>query len=115
VDVRRPSRKSRGAAEDAATRSIEAVIRRFLAGYRPGGRGRARLSGTANLWNEVNSLTMLQLVAFVENRFAIEVRPIDFAPQNFSSVAAIARFVAARRPPIAATVASGAVKAADDP
>jgi len=87
--------------DDAAVRSIEATIRRFLGAYRPAGRGRQRLAATANLWTEVSSLTMLQLVAFIEQKFAIKVRPIDFAPQNFSSIAAIARFVAAHRPPAA--------------
>jgi len=83
------------------------VIRRFLAPYRAGGRRRARkLSTDINLWGEVNSLTMLQLVAFVESKFAIQVRPIDFAPQNFSSVGAIARFIAARRPPPPASAAA---------
>jgi acyl carrier protein len=91
--------------DDAAVRSIEAVIRRFLARYRPAGRGRQRLAATANLWTEVDSLNMLQLVAFIEQKFAIQVRPIDFAPQNFSSIAAIARFVAARRPAADATAA----------
>jgi len=33
----------------------------------------------------------------VEQKFAIKVRPIDFAPQNFSSIDAIARFVLRRR------------------
>ena len=58
-----------------------------------------RLARSRNLWREVSSLTLLQLVAFVEGKFAIKVRPIDFAPQNFESVSAIARFVAARRSP----------------
>ena len=92
-------RVARDQSDDAAVRSVEAVIRRFLAGYRPQERGRQRIPATANLWHEVNSLTMLQLVAFIEQKFAIQVKPIDFAPQNFSSIAAIARFVAARRPP----------------
>lgn len=87
-------------AEDTVTvRSVETAIRRFLAGFHPEGRGGVRqLAAIQNLWREVNSLTMLQLVSFIENKFAIAVRPIDFAPQNFSSVAAIARFVVARRP-----------------
>jgi len=81
---------------------IESEIRQFLAAYHPDGRaGSRRLGPGRNLWREVNSLTLLQLVAFVEQKFAITVRPIDFAPQNFSSVAAIAEFVAARRPRIA--------------
>jgi len=94
-----------GAALHADTASIEAVIRMFLAGYPAEGRGSlGRLAASRNLWREVSSLTLLQLVVFVEQKFAIKVRPIDFAPQNFSSVAAIARFVAARRP--GATAAS---------
>ena len=40
---------------------------------------------------------MLQLVSYVEQKFSIKVRPIDFAPQHFSTIAAIARFVVARR------------------
>lgn len=70
----------------------------FLAGYRvdgPGGLG--PLTGSRNLWREVSSLTLLELVAFVEQKFSIRVRPIDFAPQNFSSVSTIAEFVARRR------------------
>ena len=79
--------------------SIETVIRTFLAAYHPEERNRARRPpANRNLWREVSSLTLLQLVAFVEQKFAIKVRPIDFAPQNFATVAVIARFVAARRP-----------------
>ena len=75
-------------------------MRGFLAAYHPQGRrGSARMAPSRNLWREVGSLTLLQLVAFVEDKFAITVRPIDFAPQNFESVSAIAQFVAARRPP----------------
>lgn len=79
--------------------SIAAEIRQFLAAYHPDGRaGSRRLAASRNLWREVNSLTLLQLVAFVEQKFAITVRPIDFAPQNFASVSAIAEFVVARQP-----------------
>lgn len=102
---------------DEAIVAIETVIRQFLAAYsgegpegpqgpegHAGRAGRARpkrLAANRNLWREVSSLTLLQLVAFVEQKFAIKVRPIDFAPQNFASVAAIARFVAVRRRPAA--------------
>jgi hypothetical protein len=78
--------------------AIAEAILGFLVAYHPAGRGgAARLARSGNLWREVSSLTLLQLVAFVEDRFAIRVRPIDFAPQHFESVAAIARLVAARR------------------
>lgn len=77
---------------------VEAAVKSFLAAYHPNGaRGAARLAGVQNLWREINSLTLLELVAHVEQKFAITVRPIDFAPQNFSSIDAIARFVLRRR------------------
>ncbi len=79
-------------------REVEAAVKSFLAGYHPNGaRGAARIASAQNLWQEINSLTLLELVAYVEQKFAIIVRPIDFAPQNFSSIDAIARFVARRR------------------
>ena len=84
-----------------STSEIEEVIRAFLSAYRADGRGNSgRLAESRNLWREVSSLTLLQLVAFVEQRFALKVRPIDFAPQNFATVSAIARFVAARLAPV---------------
>lgn len=80
-------------------KEVAAAVRRFLADFHPDGRrGMTRVSGKQNLWREVSSLTLLQLVAFVENKFQIKVRPIDFAPQNFSTIATIARFVSERRP-----------------
>lgn len=94
-------RSERGApAPTGDAAAVEAAIVQFLVAYHPAGRrGGKRLAASRNLWREVGSLTLLQLVAFVEDRFAIRVRPIDFAPQNFESVAAIATFVAARMPP----------------
>jgi acyl carrier protein len=79
-------------------REIEAAVTSFLAGYhRNGARGAARIASAQNLWLEINSLTLLELVVYVEQKFAITVRPIDFAPQNFSSIDAIARFVLRQR------------------
>ena len=79
---------------------IEVAVRRYLARFHPGGRAAiAKLAVTKNLWREVSSLTMLQLVAYLEEKFAIQVRPIDFAPQNFSTISSIAKFVASRRAP----------------
>jgi acyl carrier protein len=91
--------KSPGSTDPApGQREVEAVIKSFLAAYhRNGARGAARIASARNLWLEINSLTLLELVAHVEQKFAITVRPIDFAPQNFSSIDAIARFVVRRR------------------
>ena len=77
---------------------IEETIRAFLAEYHPHGRrGIDKIAATDNLWREVNSLNLLLLVEYIEAKFAIRVAPIDFAPQHFSTIAAIARFVAVRR------------------
>jgi acyl carrier protein len=81
--------------DPAAIEAVEIAIRAFLAGFARQPRG--ALPAQRNLWREVDSLTMLQLVAFVEQKFSIQVRPIDFAPQNFSTISAIARLVVARR------------------
>lgn len=94
-----PMPDARSQAQAQLVREIETAVRHYLAGYRSDGRGSlGRVARSDNLWREVSSLTLLQLVAFIEQRFAIVVRPIDFSPQNFASISAIARFVAARAP-----------------
>jgi acyl carrier protein len=95
-----PSRSDTGPAPDQREdkSEIEAAIKSFLAAYhRTGARGAARIASVQNLWREINSLTLLELVVYVEQKFAITVRPIDFAPQNFSSIDAIAQFVLRKR------------------
>lgn len=83
-----------------ATDEIETTIRAFLAEYHPRGRrGIDRIGATDNLWREVNSLNLLLLVEYIEEKFALQVTPIDFAPQHFSTIASIAKFVVARRAP----------------
>ena len=78
--------------------SIEETIRAFLAEYHPRGRrGIDKIAATDNLWREVNSLNLLLLVEYIEAKFAIRVAPIDFAPQHFSTLASIAKFVVTRR------------------
>jgi hypothetical protein len=78
--------------------TIEQTIRDFLAEYHPRGRGGiAKIGAADNLWREVNSLNLLLLVEYIEAKFANHVAPIDFAPQHFSTIASITRFIAARR------------------
>lgn len=77
---------------------VDKAVRGFLAAFHPDGkRGMAKLDTAHNLWREVSSLSMLELVSYVETKFGVTVRPIDFAPQNFSSISAIARFVVTRK------------------
>jgi acyl carrier protein len=76
---------------------VEETIRAFLADHHPRGRvGIDKVGATDNLWRAVNSINLLLLVEYVEEKFAIKVAPIDFAPQHFSSIASIAKFVAAK-------------------
>lgn len=75
-------------------------MRAFLADHHPRGRsGIDQIAATDNLWRVVNSLNLLLLVEYIEEKFAIHVAPIDFAPQHFSTIASIAKFVVARRTP----------------
>ena len=46
---------------------------------------------------ELDSLTLVQLVEALEDRFAIRVAPRDVVPANFGSIAAICAYVASRR------------------
>ena len=78
---------------------LEQTIRDFLAEYHPNGRrGIDKIGASDNLWRVVSSLNLLLLVEYIEEKFAIKVAPIDFAPQHFSTIASIAKFVVARRP-----------------
>jgi len=45
----------------------------------------------------IDSLGMMQLVAFVESEFDIQVADADLVPENFDSVASVSKFVEARR------------------
>ena len=65
------------APDDAQLRSIEAVVRKFLAAYHPQGRrGSTQLSASRSLWREVSSLTLLQLVAGIFQSFSRSPRQL---------------------------------------
>ena len=44
----------------------------------------------------IDSLGILELVAYLEDAFAIEVTDDDLSPENFDSIGALARFVCRR-------------------
>ena len=46
----------------------------------------------------LDSLSLLQLVVFLEERFGITVGDTDLLPQNFASVQAICAYLRAREP-----------------
>ncbi len=45
----------------------------------------------------IDSLGVLQVVAFVESRFGVKVGDADLVPENFDSVARLARFVEGKK------------------
>jgi acyl carrier protein len=45
----------------------------------------------------IDSLGVMQLVAFVESEFSVRVNEPDLVPDNFDSVAKVARYVERRR------------------
>jgi len=44
----------------------------------------------------IDSIGFMELVAFVEKDFGIQVRPEDLVPDNFDSVNKLSRFISAR-------------------
>lgn len=75
------------------------VVEEFLPDVGPGGLA-ADYDLLAN--GVVDSLGLLKLIAWVEDRFAVVIGDDDLDPENFRSVAAIDAFVAAasRRQPV---------------
>lgn len=47
---------------------------------------------------DVDSLTLVTIIEALEERFDVRVAPRDAVPENFASVAAITRFLEAKRP-----------------
>lgn len=79
---------------------IEGRVRSFLVGRHPASRGNIELMGPDDaLWGVVSSMTLLELVDFIETAFRIEVRPLDYVPENFATLACITRFIVERTGP----------------
>jgi acyl carrier protein len=52
---------------------------------------------TPLLGDVLDSLAIVKLVSLLEDRFGIEVRSEDLTPDNFATIASIARYVESRR------------------
>jgi hypothetical protein len=86
------------AAPRSDEREIELLIRRFLAEHHPGARRDIfRMAVDDDVWQVVGSMTLMDLVSYLEAEFAFRVRPVDFVPANFSTLARMTKFVASRR------------------
>jgi len=79
---------------DVQTEHIRAQLREFLSGYLAG-----PVSDDTDIFASglVNSLFAVQLVVFVEERFAVAVQTRDLRLAHFRSIGAITAFVAGKR------------------
>ena len=60
-------------------------------------------------WRVISSMALHELVDFIKAGFRIEVRPLDFVPENFGTLGCITRFIRDQRalsPPPPAALAS---------
>lgn len=82
----------------AATESVSALVRAFIAQnfYVP---DPDAFSDDASLVDEgiLDSTGVLELAAFIEKRFEIEVEDAELLPTNLDSIARVVRFVAHKR------------------
>jgi acyl carrier protein len=83
-----------------ASPTIEAQIRSFVAEnllYDPNG---FTYPDDASFLREgiIDSLGVMQLVEFVQSRFRVAVEPAEVTPENFDSVARLARFIGRKLP-----------------
>lgn len=82
-----------------STAPIEQSIRDFLTS-RPdlvaGGAARLYADQSLIAGGLIDSLAVLDIVAFLEERFAIRFEPEDLTGENFDSIAAMARLVKSR-------------------
>jgi acyl carrier protein len=75
--------------------AIEAEIRKFIEDNFVLSAGPTELSDTASLLEAgfIDSTGVLELIAFLETNFSIEIADRDAVPENLDSIRAIAQFV----------------------
>lgn len=85
------------------TSEVERSVREFIVESFLFGEGGDELTDGESLLDAgiIDSSGILELVAFVERSFGIEVQDSELVPANFDSIAAIARFVQQRRRAVA--------------
>jgi acyl carrier protein len=79
-------------------RDARAAIRGFIVERLAPATGRTDVADEEDLIDTgiVDSLGIFHLVAFLEERFGLKVRDDEITPDNFGTIAAIKRLVAAR-------------------
>lgn len=79
--------------------SVTADVEQFIVSELSQGRGITAIDPGDNLLAKgiVDSHGVMELVAFLEERYGISVRDEDLTPENFESVARIDEFVARKQ------------------
>jgi acyl carrier protein len=79
--------------------SVTTDVEQFIVSELSQGRGITAIEPTDNLLAKgiVDSHGVMELVAFLEERYGISVRDEDLTPENFESVARIDEFVARKQ------------------
>jgi acyl carrier protein len=79
--------------------SVTTDVEQFILSELSQGRGITAVDPTDNLLAKgiVDSHGVMELVAFLEERYGISVRDEDLTPENFESVARIDEFVARKQ------------------
>ena len=79
--------------------SVTTDVEQFILSELAQGRGITAVDPTDNLLAKgiVDSHGVMELVAFLEERYGISVRDEDLTPENFESVARIEEFVARKQ------------------
>lgn len=74
---------------------IEREVRAFLAeSAATSGANVAALARDALIWAAVDSLSLLDLVEYLEKVFSFRIDPMDFIPENMETIGRIVTFVA---------------------
>ena len=77
--------------------NVESTVRQFLRGEL--GKDESSVGPDDSLLESgtIDSMGVLQLVAFLENTYAVKVDDEDLMPENFDTISAIAAFIERRR------------------
>lgn len=75
--------------------TLESEIRAFIVDtYLHGDASRPLTNDTSLIENDlVDSTGILELVAFVEERYGLTIEDVDILPENFASIGQVAAFV----------------------
>lgn len=76
--------------------NIEQLIKEFISREFLNDKPHVALDGNLVEQGVIDSLGIMTLIVYVEKQFGARIKPEDVVPENFESVAAIARLVTQR-------------------